>query len=159
MAIRQIVKASSAEGLKTLTTKSVPYNFIKDIKTNPIDEIIEDLRDTLMSEETGVGIAGNQIDINVRIFATMYSGRFKVFINPELRALSDDFVDFKESCLSHPGVETLKRRHKSLILRWKTAKNRICIRRFEGFMAIVIQHEMDHLAGKFCLDGPATGGA
>ena len=52
-----------------------------------------------------------------------------------------------ESCLSVPEYSQMVNRHKRIRVSWQDGQGRRFEEWFEGFPAIVLQHEMDHLEG------------
>jgi len=113
-----------------------------------LDEMIK-----IMLDNQGMGLSGNQVGLNYRIFV-MKDGRGRIweFINPVLSHKYDTQF-LKEGCLSLPGVTIEVPRAKQVIVtafnrNWKEFKVG-CI----DIEAVCIQHEMDHLDGKFVLDG------
>ena len=148
MAIRQIIKFEDSEGSKTLSKPSMKYDFNGDTYLN---FILEDLWDTLDASDTGVGLAGVQIDIAYRIFVMQGDKKRYEFINPVILKKSTTIIKDNEGCLSRPGVEKIRKRAESVMLQWQNHKGKTCRRLFKGLEARIIQHEMDHLAGKDCL--------
>ena len=148
MAVRDIV-IYPAEVLKNPTKK------VEDINDEVI-KIVEDMWET-MYEKDGVGLACNQINIPysiVVIDTTVKEGVQPVkltLINPEIIA-SEGKQSFKEACLSVPGVAAEVERAYWVKVKALTPKGQEEIFEFEGFPAVVVQHELDHLQGKVFLD-------
>ena len=66
--------------------------------------IAEKLLKTLQ-EEKGIGLAGPQVGIQERIFATYVEGDVpRIFINPSIIETSQETHKYEEGCLSVPGV-------------------------------------------------------
>lgn len=104
----------------------------------------------VMCDEKGIGLAANQVGLDLAVFVLGIGGFQEAFINPEIISTSD-LVDFEEGCLSIPGVVAKTKRFNKLTLRWASSLDDISALReetFEGIKAIAIQHEMDHLNGK-----------
>ncbi len=121
--------------------------------------LIEEMKQTLEATENpkGVGLAAPQIGKSLRIFITkpVPSSEIQVFINPEIILRSEELTDSipenegkLEGGLSIPGVWGSVKRHLYIKLRFKTPDGQVHNQKFSGFMAIIIQHEMDHLEGK-----------
>jgi peptide deformylase len=115
-----------------------------------------------LDELQGAGLAAPQIGLPYRIFVAevrktdMFPDREEsplyTMINPEFEFLStDELIDY-EGCFSVPGFVGLVPRFKKLRASWTepdgTNKEQI----FEGYIARVLQHEMDHLNGLVYLD-------
>jgi peptide deformylase len=83
----------------------------------------------------------------------------KAFINPEIIWRSKELTEGVpkqgnklEGCLSVPGYYGLVRRAQKIKLRWQMANGKWQMAKFSGFLATVIQHEMDHLNGILFID-------
>lgn len=108
----------------------------------------------LMHSMNGVGLAGPQVGLPLRVFVWNPTGDpegDRMFVNPVLSDLSD-VVESEEGCLSIPNVNVTVRRAKSIrVSAQDVAGNDVC---FEGedLVARIWQHETDHLDGKLILD-------
>lgn len=135
---------------KTLRERSIDVD-PKTIGTPEFQTFLDDLIETMFVED-GVGIASPQVGKNIRVFIVNEKAGPKAYINPEISLLSEATVDSEEGCLSVPGTWGIVPRAK---------KAHVCAldrhgRRVEfdakGFMAIVFQHEFDHLNGILFID-------
>jgi len=148
MAKREIV-IYPAEVLKNPTQK------VEDIN-DEIIRIVNDMWDT-MYEDDGVGLACNQIGIPYSIVVIDTSVKEGVepvkltLINPKIIASEGKQV-YKEACLSVPGVSAEVERAYWVKVKALTPKGQEEIFEFEGFPAVVVQHELDHLKGMVFLD-------
>lgn len=131
-----------------LTRPCIPV----DLKTQKGDAhyLIEDLFKSLMAVEWGkpVGLAANQIADHLRIFIALG----EAYINPEIiwRSKGGE-IDSKEGCYSlEDGKFYNKMRAYGIKLKYQDINGNFHEKRFNGFNACVIQHEMDHLDGKLC---------
>ncbi len=122
-------------------------------------KIINDMKKTLLGTENpkGVGLAAPQIGEPYRIFITKPWPKSEVetFINPEITWKSEEITngvperDNKlEGCLSVPGIWGVVKRHRAVKLKFQTLDGKWHEQKFTGFMAIIIQHEIDHLYGR-----------
>lgn len=138
-----------------LTTPSQP---VKKIDKEVLN-FIEGMKQTLLSTTApkGVGLAAPQVGKNWQIFLTKPSEKseIKVFLNPEIIGKSEELTTSVperknplEGCLSIPGAWGTVKRYQTIKLRYKTPDNRAHTQQFSGFMATIIQHEMDHLEGR-----------
>ena len=147
MAVRDIV-IYPAEVLKK------PTRHVEDIN-DEILQIVGDMWDT-MYEKEGVGLACNQIGIDYSIVivdTTVKEGVQPVrltLINPQIIA-SEGKQTYKEACLSVPGISAEVERAYWVKVKALTPKGQEEIFEFEGFPAVVLQHEIDHLSGKVFL--------
>lgn len=104
----------------------------------------------------GRGLAAPQVGHLVRLFVMDVAWKTGdpaplVFINPEI-ALSGDRVSGPEGCLSIPGPVTGIERSSKVHARWTDLAGAAQEAEFDGFAAICIQHEFDHLDGILTLD-------
>lgn len=107
----------------------------------------------IMERQHGVGLAANQIGLSIPIFVWSYKDHNGVAINPEIVRMSDDYVDdISEGCLSSPGFEVKVSRRVSLTLKANAVDGTEFELDSSGYLARIIQHEMDHLSGKCIVD-------
>ncbi len=132
-----------------------PTRKVEDIN-DEIIRIVNDMWDT-MYEDDGVGLACNQIGVPYSILVmdtTVKEGVQPVkltLINPEIIA-SEGKQTYKEACLSVPGVAAEVERAYWVKVKALTPKGQEEIFEFEGFPAVVVQHEIDHLNGVVFLE-------
>jgi peptide deformylase len=100
-----------------------------------------------MHKEVGVGLAATQIGLPLRLAVAEVEGKEHYWINPEITSLSEEKIIFEEGCLSLPGQYFPIIRSKSLTLKYTNEKGLPKKLRATGFLAVVIQHEVDHLEG------------
>lgn len=119
----------------------------KSVPATPADlPVAEDLLETLEHHQTGcVGMAANMIGVNKRIIAFDNEGRYMVMFNPEIIQRTGPYQT-EEGCLSLTGVRPAKR-WKSIKVRWQNEKFQQRIKKFTGWTAQIIQHEIDHCDG------------
>jgi peptide deformylase len=135
--------------------------FDKDLQTL-IDDMIETMR-----AAPGVGLAAPQVSISRRLIVVEYAEeeeqepgeveaekevievkpKLYVLANPEIVKASEETVFGVEGCLSIPGVvgeveRNLKVQVKALNRRGKPMRLKA-----EGWLARILQHEIDHLNG------------
>ena len=109
-------------------------------------QIIRDLHDTLAAHRSGcVGMAANMIGYRKRIIIVSMGIVDLVMVNPVILQKSQPY-DTEEGCLSLVGVRKTKRFRKIRVqFLDETFKEQT--REYEGQIAQIIQHEMDHLEG------------
>ena len=119
----------------------------KSVPATPADlPVAEDLLETLEYHQAGcVGMAANMIGVNKRIIAFDNEGRHMVMFNPEIIQRTGPYQT-EEGCLSLTGVRPAKR-WKSIKVRWQNEKFQQRIKKFTGWTAQIIQHEIDHCDG------------
>ncbi len=119
--------------------------------------LIEDLFAT-MKARNGAGLAAPQIGIDLRIVVYGFQSNprypdqdpvpLTLMVNPELIQKSPDVVYLYEGCLSLPEIRGLVPRHEWIEVKAQDAKGVVFQKRYSGFEARIIQHELDHLDGK-----------
>ncbi len=122
-----------------LARKSVPA-------TAADRQIIADLQDTLRANrDRCVGMAANMIGESKRIIIFAMGPLQTVMLNPEIIASSGPYTA-QEGCLSLSGVRGAKR-FRSITVRYQDESLHSHTNSFEGFVAQIIQHEIDHCNG------------
>jgi peptide deformylase len=117
--------------------------------TKEIRETCDQMMDVMKSvKPKGVGLAGPQVGIPLRIFVMEPELNVSFYIaNPQILKSSGSVID-AEGCLSVPGVYYKVKRAQTILVSYidvKTGKK--CKREFEKYAARVFQHETDHLNG------------
>lgn len=138
MAIRNVVK----EGDPILRKKCREITEVNDHIRMTMEDMLETMR-----AEMGVGIAGPQVGVMRRMFvAEPEPDRVYFMINPEITE-KEGTQTGDEACLSVPGLcGTVERPEKIKITALDLDGNRQEYE-FEGFDAVVMCHEYDHLDG------------
>lgn len=119
--------------------------------TNDAHDLAANMLDTMYAA-TGRGLAAPQVGALVRLFVmdvTWKDGTTapQVFVNPRFIWRSDRLIEGPEGCLSLPGLSVKVSRSDCLRLQWETLDGLTQEAEFDGFAAICIQHECDHLDG------------
>ena len=112
------------------------------------------MRATLTSSG-GVGLAAPQVGLSRRQVLVEYQRSGKpvgVFLDPQITRRSKKTVDGYEACLSIKGYGGLVRRAQWVELTYYDLAGKKKRYRSEGWEARIIQHELDHLAGKLYVD-------
>lgn len=149
MAVRPILRI----GDPRLRQVSEP---VDEFDTPELHELVHDMFDT-MDAADGAGLAAPQIGVlkRVMIFGVEATPRYPdveavpstVLINPEFTVQGDDTAGFWEGCLSVPGMRGYVERPAHIAYRGYDQYGKLVEREVEGFHAIVLQHEYDHLDG------------
>ena len=109
--------------------------------------LVDDMGST-MAHENGAGLAANQIGVLRRVIVWEDGGRQGHLVNPEWSAVVDAQVDAHvEGCLSIPGIYNEVERYETVDVRGVDVDGSPVEFRASGFLARVIQHEVDHLDG------------
>jgi peptide deformylase len=123
--------------------------------TPEIQTLIDDMAET-MYDAPGVGLAANQIGVDLRIFVVDCAGDdepsdLRVFVNPEIIE-KDGQVVWNEGCLSFPGVTEEIKRAEHVKVRALDRSGKPFELEAHGLLAVAIQHETDHLNGVLMID-------
>ena len=119
-----------------------------------LQKLVADMAET-MYDAPGVGLAASQVDVHeqlVVIDITETKDDLRVFINPQIIWASAEKQVYDEGCLSVPGVYDGVERPAQVKVRALDANGKEFELAADGLMAVCIQHEMDHLAGKVFVD-------
>ncbi len=116
-----------------------------------IQALLPEMIETMHREE-GVGLAAPQIGQSIRLAVMEVDEKQYFLINPEITSLSQEKILFEEGCLSLPGEFFPIVRSEGLTVKYLNEKGLPKKLRAEGFLAIVIQHEVDHLDGILICD-------
>jgi peptide deformylase len=113
--------------------------------------LYEDMLET-MYDAPGVGLAGPQVGISLRLFVFDDGITGPVFMaNPELLTPEGEIVE-EEGCLSIPGPFYPTRRSAKIVCRGHDLQGDPLEVTGEGLLARIFQHEMDHLEGTLFID-------
>jgi len=125
---------------------------VTDVDTR-IRQLIDDMFET-MYEAPGIGLAATQVDVHERLLVLDVSEDKSypmVFINPEILSSEGSQV-YQEGCLSVPGIYADVKRAENIVVRALDRDGQSFELNADGLLAVCIQHEMDHLAGKVFVD-------
>ena len=138
MALRNIV----TEGDAILRKKCREVEEVNDRIRLILDDMIETMRDA-----NGVGLAAPQIGMMRRMFvAEPEPGEVYCFVNPQITEKIGS-QESEEGCLSVPGYTGIVDRPESITIRGLDREGNHQEFTFEGFKAVVMCHEYDHLDG------------
>ncbi|MFC3550621.1 peptide deformylase [Lysobacter cavernae] len=116
-------------------------------------QLLDDMFET-MYDAPGIGLAASQVDVHQRFMVMDLSEEKndpRVFINPEITARDGEQV-YQEGCLSVPGIFADVTRADRITVNFLDRDARAQTLEADGLLAVCIQHEMDHLAGKLFVD-------
>jgi peptide deformylase len=154
--------------MSVLKILEVPNPLLKQ-RSEPVEEITPEIQKTLddmletMYQANGVGLAAPQVGILKRMLvidtskSTRYGNQEKtaepVFvINPKIIKKSEETKDFEEGCLSIPNQRAKVTRPAAVTVEYQDKSGKQIIKDLDGFMAVVFQHEIDHLDGILYVD-------
>jgi peptide deformylase len=157
MAIREIIRLGHP--VLREVAKPVP---IDEIQSSEMASLIKDMWVT-MEKASGMGLAAPQIAISKQLavieipeHSTRYdveqpSERYVIF-NPVIKSLTEETAGLWEGCLSLPGLRGYVPRPTKIEVDFydeKAQKRHLVL---EDLLAIVFQHEIDHLNGLLFID-------
>ena len=145
MAIRNILVYPD----ERLRTVAQPVETVND----EIRTLVEDMFET-MYDAKGIGLAATQVDVHLQVIVMDLSEERNeplVLINPKIIRKDGEQV-YDEGCLSVPEYYAPVKRAESITLTALDAQGEIFELDADGLLAVCIQHEMDHLAGKVFVD-------
>ncbi len=123
-----------------------------------VQTLIRNMLETMV-EYNGVGLAAPQVYTPVRLVIAGGEAteegrpRLRVLINPEITVLDDEHVlGMYEGCLSIPGLRGYVERPAHIRVKAYNERGEPQEFELEGFPAIVMQHECDHLDGILYVD-------
>jgi len=131
-------------------------------RAEPITEIDEEvvrlvdhMAETMYSAP-GIGLAATQVGVAKQVLVADIAPRrpeseLIVLINPEIVAAEGEVI-FEEGCLSVPDYQAEVKRHEKVTVRGLNLKGEEVEIQAEGLLAIVLQHEIDHLNGVLFID-------
>ncbi len=140
--IRKILTYDNEEDKNILSQKSELVNNV-----NEIQELIQDLKDTLHSIYEAKGLSAIQIGVNKRVCICSWGGKEIVLINPTI-VRSRGEQEFLEGCLSVPGVYKKVKRFQKVWCSYLDEKGNQQEIAEGGRMSNIIQHELDHFEGE-----------
>ncbi len=121
-----------------------------------VRRLLRDMLDT-MRDAPGVGLAGPQIGVSLRLVVIEYEEHVYKLVNPEITWFSSERVLADEGCLSIPGYVGTVERAERVRVRAKTEQGKSLTLSPEGWLARIFQHEIDHLDGILFTDRMAPG--
>ena len=145
--------------LKILTYPDIvlrnPTRELDNIDGN-VQKMIDQMSETMYAAP-GVGLAAIQVgwDRSVLIYDISPSedgGALQVLINPRIVDQEGEILSENEGCLSVPEFRADVKRYASILVEGVDREGRPLKLEAEGMLAIVLQHEIDHLKGKLFID-------
>ena len=117
---------------------------------------IDDLIETLYASPGAVGLAATQVGLPLRVFLVdlhpqQPESDLKIYVNPVI-VCSSRWKMSREGCLSFPEYLATVKRAKRLTVEGCDRSGTPFEQELEGFEAVVVQHELDHLDGVLMID-------
>jgi peptide deformylase len=120
--------------------------------------VADDLRDTLKEAKRvhgmGRALSAPQIGAPVRVVVVDVDGTKQrmTLVNPEITDVGSQDFDVWDDCFSFPGLLVRVNRAYRITVQYVDLKGEPHTVEFEGPMAELLQHEIDHLDGILALD-------
>ena len=143
------VQALCCEPHPVLRSKARPVSMF----TDDIRQLARDLIETMYAND-GVGLAAPQIGQDVQVFVANPSqarGRELVVVNPALETARGRTANI-EGCLSLPTIWERVKRAAHVRMSGQDLGGKPQVIEAEGLLAVVLQHEFDHLQGRLFID-------
>ncbi|MGH8077566.1 MAG: peptide deformylase [Lysobacter sp.] len=135
-----------------LRTVAVPVDPAR-VADAAFQQLLDDMFETMYAAP-GIGLAASQVDVHQRFMVIDVSENNdtpRVFINPEILERDGEQV-YQEGCLSVPGIFADVTRANEITVKALDRDGKVFELKTDGVLAVCIQHEMDHLAGKLFVD-------
>ncbi|CCK79654.1 peptide deformylase [Desulfobacula toluolica] len=126
-----------------------------------IRKLTEDMGET-MFEAPGVGLAAPQVGVNKRIIVYDSNAanpeddgskkEFTALINPEIISASGSIISEKEACLSVLDYSSDVKRYETVTVKALNTEGKQLEFEAKGILAVIMQHEIDHLDGILFID-------
>lgn len=124
-----------------------------------VDDRIRSIIDRMfatMYHENAIGMGANMVGILERIVVVDLNEEDEpqpyAFINPEITETSEELQEFEEASICFPGIRAVIQRPSRIVVRYLDPHGNSQEMQAAGFLATVIQHEIDYLNGIVFLD-------
>ena len=126
-----------------------------EVVDDSIKKLTQDMLET-MYQGSGIGLAATQVNVHKRVIVLDISESKDeplILINPEIIKIIDpNKKNFSEGCLSVPGFYEELTRPGAVEISYLDIDGKRKLLLANDLLAVVIQHEMDHLDGKMMVD-------
>jgi peptide deformylase len=124
-----------------------------------IRKLIDEMAETMYSAP-GIGLAANQVGKRQRVLVVdlqrpEYEQGLVVLINPRIVAASGE-TTYEEGCLSVPEFFSNVKRYEQVTVQALDKDGNPVEISASGLLAVVLQHEIDHLEGRLFIDHLGT---
>lgn len=124
------------------------------VDTTSVQSLIDDLLETLYATSNGIGLAATQVGRTEAVIIIDISEERNdplILINPKIVRGNEKTIG-QEGCLSVPDYYADVERFSSVTVSGLDRNGNEVIIEDDGFLAIVMQHEIDHLHGNLFID-------
>lgn len=141
---KEIITTDTEDGVVKLSERAVEL----DTKNQPElrKEVVKALKDT-MRKYNIKSLSAPAIGYNVRIFCIDMGIEIKTFINPMPIEYGKDVQTAIETCTSIPGKRFIRFRPNTVRVAYQRPTGALEEKEFKGWVAVVVQHELEHLEG------------
>ncbi|MBW2604327.1 MAG: peptide deformylase [Deltaproteobacteria bacterium] len=134
---------------------SQPTQPVENIDGN-IQDLIENMAETMYSAP-GIGLAAIQVGINKSLLVYDVSVKdeersLQALINPRIISRQGSILSEDEGCLSVPDFRADVKRSTAVLVEGVDRNEKPLRIEAEGLLAVVLQHEIDHLNGILFID-------
>lgn len=156
MSVREIVKHPN----DILRRKAQPVETVDDEVRRLLDDMVETMR-----AAPGVGLAGPQVNVPLRVIVVEYGEepdedenskpvekQLFTLVNPEITRESAETETATEGCLSIPGLVGDVKRAEAVTVKALNRRGQPVKIKASGWLARIFQHEIDHLNGVLFID-------
>ena len=115
-----------------------------------IKKLVRDLFDTMYHAD-GIGLAATQVNVHKQVVVIDISDEGNqpfILINPRITWHSPEKAIHREGCLSVPNVFDTVERAAEVEVSAQDLQGQVFSLKTDGWLAVCIQHELDHLMGK-----------
>ncbi|NMR25065.1 peptide deformylase [Pseudoalteromonas sp. NEC-BIFX-2020_015] len=119
-----------------------------------VQTLIDDMLQTLYATDNGIGLASTQVGRTEAIVIIDISDNRNeplILINPEIVSGTNKALG-QEGCLSVPDYYADVERYTSVVVSASDRDGKPITVESDDFLAIVMQHEIDHLSGNLFID-------
>jgi peptide deformylase len=120
-------------------------------KVAGLEQLEAKLRDENIKAR-GLGVAAPQIGVSKRVFYSSVEDHEGLLVNPQIISYGEEEITMPEGCLSIPGYFWDISRPESVTVAYNKIDGEWTIETFDGMMARLCQHEIDHFNGDLLVD-------
>ena len=143
--VKRILLIENKEDAIVLRQKTAPFDFARFTKKE-ITDLVRTMRET-MKAASGIGLAANQIGLNLSLFVAKTDRKLHAIFNPLVTRVSKEEDEMEEGCLSIPNKFGIVPRPTAVWVMGQDARGKKIMVAQTGLLARVFQHEIDHLNG------------
>jgi peptide deformylase len=151
-----------SDAVKILDIVTYPDKFLKQ-PTQAVENINGELQTLIdnmsntMYQAPGIGLAAIQVGVNKSLLIYDISPpedghQVNVLVNPKIVSKEGEILSENEGCLSVPDFRANVKRAERVLVEAVDREGNPQRIEAEGFLAVVLQHEIDHLNGTLFID-------